>query len=129
VVNDIRNDDDGSSSNNNNINDDMMLAFVIRHRGDKEGHLTYIPKPTTIEPGFALIQVLRAGICNTDLEILKGYVGFTGVLGHEFVGTVQDVNTMNATFHKEEWINEFVVISKSDVIIVPVLLSLSQYES
>jgi len=36
--------------------------------------------------------VLRAGVCNTDLEILKGYMGFHGVLGHEFVGIVQDVN-------------------------------------
>lgn len=36
----------------------------------------------------ALIKVKLAGICNTDLEILKGYMGFRGVLGHEFVGEV-----------------------------------------
>ena len=36
----------------------------------------------------ALIQVLAAGICHTDLEIAKGYMGFKGILGHEFVGTV-----------------------------------------
>lgn len=36
----------------------------------------------------ALIEVRLAGICATDLEIAKGYMGFTGVLGHEFVGTV-----------------------------------------
>ena len=42
-------------------------------------------------PGFGLIRVLRAGICNTDLEILQGYMGFTGVLGHEFVGIVEAV--------------------------------------
>jgi len=35
-----------------------------------------------------MIRVNYVGICNTDLEILKGYMGFTGVLGHEFVGTV-----------------------------------------
>lgn len=36
-----------------------------------------------------LVRVLRAGICNTDLEITKGYFGFRGVLGHEFVGRVE----------------------------------------
>src|SRR5215510_12409492 len=40
--------------------------------------------------GEALIEVLCAGICNTDLEIVKGYAGFRGILGHEFVGRVVD---------------------------------------
>jgi threonine dehydrogenase-like Zn-dependent dehydrogenase len=39
-------------------------------------------------PGEALIRVRLAGICNTDLELLRGYLGFRGVLGHEFVGEV-----------------------------------------
>ena len=43
------------------------------------------PRP---QRGEALIQVLLAGICGTDLEILKGYSGFRGILGHEFVGRV-----------------------------------------
>ncbi|HNZ47375.1 MAG TPA: alcohol dehydrogenase catalytic domain-containing protein [Candidatus Hydrogenedentes bacterium] len=38
--------------------------------------------------GEALIQVLAAGICNTDLEITQGYMGFNGILGHEFIGLV-----------------------------------------
>src|ERR1043166_2464390 len=38
----------------------------------------------------ALIKVHLAGICSTDLQIFKGYMGFTGVPGHEFVGTVSD---------------------------------------
>ncbi len=38
--------------------------------------------------GEALIEVICAGICNTDLEILKGYAGFRGTPGHEFVGRV-----------------------------------------
>lgn len=37
----------------------------------------------------ALIRVTLAGICRTDLEITKGYMGFNGVLGHEFVGVVE----------------------------------------
>jgi alcohol dehydrogenase len=40
--------------------------------------------------GEALIDVLLAGICNTDLEIMRGYMGFRGVLGHEFVGLVRE---------------------------------------
>ena len=44
--------------------------------------------PLPRRPGEALIQVLKAGICNTDLEITKGYASFAGVLGHEFVGRV-----------------------------------------
>lgn len=38
--------------------------------------------------GEALVKVKMAGICNTDLELVKGYMGFEGVLGHEFVGVV-----------------------------------------
>jgi len=45
-----------------------------------------IPRVT----GESLVRVLRAGICNTDLEIVKGYMGFRGVLGHEFVGIVEE---------------------------------------
>jgi threonine dehydrogenase-like Zn-dependent dehydrogenase len=45
-----------------------------------------VPEPA---PGEALVKVLAAGICNTDLEIVKGYMDFKGVLGHEFVGVVE----------------------------------------
>lgn len=48
------------------------------------------PEPS-LEAGEALIRVLLAGICNTDLEMLKGYRPFQGVLGHEFVGIVEHV--------------------------------------
>lgn len=41
--------------------------------------------------GEALIRVLLAGICNTDLEIIRGYMAFQGVLGHEFVGVVEEI--------------------------------------
>src|SRR5215831_9774299 len=42
--------------------------------------------------GFALIRLLAAGICNTDLELQKGYYGFTGTPGHEFVGEVVEAD-------------------------------------
>ncbi|UCH80996.1 MAG: alcohol dehydrogenase catalytic domain-containing protein [Nitrospiraceae bacterium] len=40
--------------------------------------------------GEALIRITHAGICNTDLEITRGYMGFQGVPGHEFVGVVEE---------------------------------------
>jgi threonine dehydrogenase-like Zn-dependent dehydrogenase len=49
-------------------------------------------QPRRAEPsastGDTLVRVRQAGICATDLEITKGYMGFSGVLGHEFVGEV-----------------------------------------
>jgi alcohol dehydrogenase len=53
-------------------------------------HLERRPVPVP-PPGWALLRVSLAGICRTDLEILKGYMGYAGVLGHEFVGTVAQV--------------------------------------
>ncbi|WP_071190059.1 alcohol dehydrogenase catalytic domain-containing protein [Trichormus sp. NMC-1] len=49
---------------------------------------TDIPIPEPPE-GEALVRVLRAGICNTDLELIKGYYPYTGIIGHEFVGVVE----------------------------------------
>ena len=51
----------------------------------------------------ALIRVLKSGICNTDLEIVRCYAGFTGTIGHEFVGVVEE--SENAP----EWIGKRVV--------------------
>lgn len=48
------------------------------------------PMPTAVE-GEALIRVSLVGICNTDQEIVRGYMGFHGVLGHEFVGVVEEI--------------------------------------
>lgn len=56
---------------------------------DNELHLrddVPIPNPVV---GEALVRVLRAGICNTDLEMVRGYYPYTGTLGHEFVGRVE----------------------------------------
>ncbi len=60
-----------------------MRALVL---GDAGVHLeTDRPEPTP-GPGEVLVRVLRAGICETDLQLVRGYKGFRGVLGHEFVG-------------------------------------------
>lgn len=47
-----------------------------------------VEKPTA--GGEALVRVLLSGICNTDLEIARGYAGFNGTIGHEFVGVVEE---------------------------------------
>ena len=44
-------------------------------------------------PGESLIRVMMAGICNTDVEIARGYMGYSGILGHEFVGVVEESDT------------------------------------
>jgi 2-desacetyl-2-hydroxyethyl bacteriochlorophyllide A dehydrogenase len=46
-----------------------------------------LPMPS-LGPGEALVRLLQAGICATDLELVRGYLPFRGTLGHEFVGVV-----------------------------------------
>jgi len=60
----------------------------LRFDGTSARVVSDIPQPIPPE-GEALIRVRLAGVCNTDLEILRGYVPFRGVLGHEFVGAVE----------------------------------------
>ena len=45
-----------------------------------------IPQP--LKQNEALVRIRKAGICSTDLELVKGYYPYTGILGHEFVGEV-----------------------------------------
>ena len=56
--------------------------------GDGATSLVEVEAP---EPrGEAVVRVVLSGICNTDLEIARGYAGFRGTIGHEFVGVVED---------------------------------------
>src|SRR5689334_14786614 len=50
----------------------------------------------------ALIKIRKAGICSTDLELVKGYYPYTGILGHEFVGEVVEADDAS-------WIGQRVV--------------------
>lgn len=61
----------------------------------------HYPTPE-IRPGWARIHIQTAGICKTDLELMKGYKGFQGVLGHEFIGVVEACD-------QKEWIGKKVV--------------------
>ena len=53
---------------------------------------TTLPDPVPLV-NEALVRVVEAGICNTDLELIRGYYPYTGVLGHEFVGVVEQAPT------------------------------------
>lgn len=55
--------------------------------GDQLRFVADAPEPVA-SPGTAVVRVRLAGICSTDLQILRGYMGFRGILGHEFVGEV-----------------------------------------
>lgn len=66
--------------------------------GDLRVEQRAVPVP---RDGEALIGLRLAGICNTDLELMRGYMGFAGVLGHEFVGEVLD--------GPDEWLGKRVV--------------------
>jgi len=55
------------------LNNNLSVAEIAKPRDENE----------------ALVRVLKSGICNTDLEIVRGYAGFQGTIGHEFVGVVE----------------------------------------
>ena len=78
-----------------------MLAFLARN-----GKLRQIQRAVPeLLPGWALVRVRLAGICNTDLEILRGYHQFRGVPGHEFVGEVLEVTGASSATRKR-WIGK-----------------------
>ena len=69
---------------------ETMRALRLGERGLEFVRDAPVPSP---QPGEALLRVRIAGICATDLEMVAGYkAGFSGVLGHEFVGEVVDAN-------------------------------------
>ncbi len=55
-----------------------------------------------VRPDEALIKIRMAGICSTDLELVKGYYPYTGILGHEFVGEVVAVGSNVSDFQPGE---------------------------
>jgi alcohol dehydrogenase len=78
----------------------MLAAITRRNR------VAVIQKPLPpLRPGWALVRVRLAGICNTDIEILRGYHNFHGTLGHEFVGEVVRV----ASVKDRGWVGRRVV--------------------
>jgi threonine dehydrogenase-like Zn-dependent dehydrogenase len=66
-----------------------MLAVHLENGAVATVNVPLPPRPQ----GFALLRLLCAGICNTDLELQRGYYGFSGTPGHEFVAEVADADT------------------------------------
>jgi alcohol dehydrogenase len=75
-----------------------LIAFEV---SDRKLKLTPKPLPR-LRSGWALVRVRLAGICNTDVEILRGYHAFRGTPGHEFVGEVAEVCGVSAAT-KKKW--------------------------
>ena len=71
---------------------------------NQPAYRTDVSQPSLAEDE-ALIRLSVAGICATDLELVKGYAGFSGILGHEFVGIVEAV----ANDKDRHWLNQRVV--------------------
>jgi alcohol dehydrogenase len=78
-----------------------MLAFVASRGRLKPMNLGAV----RALPGWALIRVRMAGICNTDVEILRGYHDFRGIVGHEFVGEVVSLHGVSAAT-KKKWLGK-----------------------
>lgn len=68
------------------------MKAVVFTKDNKLELVNNYEKPVP-KKGEALVRVTLAGICNTDYEITKGYMGYVGILGHEAVGIVEDVNS------------------------------------
>lgn len=77
-----------------------MKAIYLKHN-----ELSLVDRhPPEIQEYDVLIKVVQAGICSTDLEIVKGYIpNFDGILGHEFVGVVEQVGSR---VDKETWLGK-----------------------
>jgi len=76
-----------------------VLAFITKNQA-----LTAARKPLpTLRRRWVLIRVRLAGICNTDVEILRGYHNFRGTPGHEFIGEVVDVRGVGS-HEKKSWL-------------------------
>lgn len=77
-----------------------LLAFQV-----EKGKLRAVTKPLPkLRPGWALVRVRMAGICNTDVEILRGYHSFRRTPGHEFVGEVAEVAGVSGADRKK-WLS------------------------
>ena len=71
-----------------------MPGIAHASRTPQNGRIEVRDLPRPHRPaGFALIRLLCGGICNTDLELQRGYYGFAGTPGHEFVGEVVEADS------------------------------------
>ena len=67
---------------------------------EKQLRVAEVPMPAAGDE--ALVRVTLSGICNTDLEIARGYAGFAGTLGHEFVGVIEELPNITTSTSASE---------------------------
>jgi threonine dehydrogenase-like Zn-dependent dehydrogenase len=77
--------------------DNGLLTIVMKALRVENGNLAVSDVAKPLANGEALVRVTLSGICNTDLEIARGYAGFEGTIGHEFVGVVEEVSEARAS--------------------------------
>src|SRR4051812_34016143 len=82
-----------------------MRALVL----DPDGTLALRERPKPVAGDECVIRVIAAGVCGTDLELLRGYAGFSGVPGHEFVGVVEEAGAADSGWIGERVAGEITV--------------------
>lgn len=82
-----------------------MRALLL----DSDGTLALREHSKPARAGECVIRVTAAGICGTDLELLRGYAGFTGIPGHEFVGVVESAPDADAAWIGRRVVGEITV--------------------
>jgi threonine dehydrogenase-like Zn-dependent dehydrogenase len=78
------------------IEDDTLSRMIAVHFEKRRASIRKVAKPRR-PGGYAVIRLLYGGICNTDIELLRGYYGFAGTPGHEFVGEVLEADDSRLT--------------------------------
>jgi threonine dehydrogenase-like Zn-dependent dehydrogenase len=82
-----------------------MRAVVL----DADGTLSLRDRPKPVAGDECVVRVIAAGICGTDLELLRGYAGFSGVPGHEFVGVVEESGPADSAWIGRRVVGEITV--------------------
>ena len=82
-----------------------MRAIVL----DPDGTLSLRDRPKPAAGDECVIRVSAAGICGTDLELLRGYAAFSGVPGHEFVGVVEESSAIDSGWAGRRVVGEITV--------------------
>jgi alcohol dehydrogenase len=82
-----------------------MRAMVL----DADGTLSLRDRPKPAAGGECVIRVTAAGICGTDLELVRGYAGFSGIPGHEFVGVVEESSPADSAWLGRRVVGEITV--------------------
>ena len=87
---------------------EVEITKMLAVEFDGELKVSEVPL-APIPSGEVRIEMLMSGICNTDLEICRGYMNYRGILGHEFVGIVSECGADIPRAEAERWLGQRVV--------------------